>query len=93
MYVPMFSTAATYAVQDVESTEDHVMLTCTFLKGVMTQTCFVVVMVNDLPSHNLSDSKSYTLNITGGHYTLMVYDNKLQAESGVEPAERINFGK
>lgn len=88
--------AATYAVQGVESTDrgDHVMLTCTFLNGVVTKTCFVVVIVNDVPSHNLSDSKSYTLDVTeGGSYLLMIYDHELQAEQGVKPAKTIPFGK
>lgn len=78
MNMPMSSTTVSHAVQDVERIKDHVTLTCTFFKGVMTKTCFVVVIFNGEPSYNLSDSMSYTLNVKeGGSYLLRIYDNEL----------------
>lgn len=80
-------------MQDVEISKDHVLLKCTFLQGVTTKTCFIVVRVNNKTSHILSGSNPYTINLTKGNYTLVVYDNEVQAKQGVEPAKIVTVGK
>lgn len=87
------SNTATYAVQDVTSTDDHVIHTCRFLKGALTDTCFILVYYNDVFSHYLSGSESYTLNITEGNFTLMIYDDETQMDRHIDPAKEVSFGE
>ena len=86
---------ATYKVQGVNiSGKDEKMLRCYFINGATTKDCYVKIYVNEEFEASYSGLDRYLIATNkAGNYTMEVYDNKEQADQGIEPATKENFGE
>ena len=76
------------------SGKDEKMLQCYFINGATKKDCFVKVYVNEKDEVPYSGLDRYHIATNkAGNYTIYVYDDKEQADQGIEPATKESFGE
>ena len=76
------------------SGEGEKILQCDFINGATKKDCYVEVYVDEKHEVSLSGLDRYNITTNkAGNYTMDVYDEKEQADQGIQPATKESFSE